>query len=104
MQRIGQRSQQPLAIVNHRRHTALRKATIVKELEKAFVHECDITHRWVLLDSLISLADPGDSNSPPTWLTNVSDQLTPAMRKHSSEALKEYRKKRIDELNRQDNR
>lgn len=82
----------------------LRKATIVKELEEAFVHECDITHRWVLLDSLISLADPGDSHSSPTWLANVREQLTPAMGKHLNNALKECRKKRNDELNRQDNR
>jgi hypothetical protein len=48
--------------------------------------------RWILLDAILALADPGEAdNPPPAWLGKIVEHLTPAMQLHLEEEIQRYR-------------
>ena len=57
-----------------------------KVLER-LMHEKDDSQRWVLLDSLIGLADPGDEHAPGHWVKDVAVALPPLQRQYLMERL-----------------
>lgn len=80
----------------------LRRSTADELVRVATEH--DLTHRWVLLDALVSVADPEGGGSAATWQQAVRPFLTPALARHLSERLKERKKKLKEELDREDRR
>lgn len=70
-------------------HERLLHRRIADELVRAITVEAEPGHRWVLLDALVSVADPEDGS----WRQAVRPILTPALVRHLSEKLKERRKK-----------
>jgi hypothetical protein len=83
-------------------HERIRRAWTAEELVRAIATECDVTHRWVLLDALVSVADPDGGGTAPPWLQTVRPHLTPAMVRHLSERLKERRRTLKEDLDRAD--
>ncbi len=71
----------------------LDDSLMAARLVRAIEEEADPTHRWALLDALLSIGDPGDIGRPmPNWATRVWAQLPLAMRKWVSDKLGERRK------------
>lgn len=85
-------------------HERLLSGRTVGELVRAVSVEADLPHRWTLLDTLVSVADPGAEGVPLAWLKEVRPYLTPALGKRVSERLKDRRKKLLEELDREDRR
>ena len=83
-------------------HEGLLRGQAVDELMRAVAAEDDLPHRWVLLDALVSVADPGGGGTAPVWVEGVRPHLTPALTHHVSERLKERRKKLEEESDRED--
>jgi hypothetical protein len=64
---------------------------VVKELKNATA----ASDKWILLDALLELADPGDRHRQfPKWGVEVRDDITPFMRHYATDRLQ----KRRDEL------
>jgi hypothetical protein len=61
-------------------------------------------HCWVLVDALISVADPGVEGTVPPWCRIVKPYLTPALNLYMLQKLKERQKKFKEELDREDHR
>jgi hypothetical protein len=78
-------------------HERLLRGQTATELVHLITSETDLIHRWVLVDALVSVADPeGD------WRRDIRPFLTPALVRHLSEKLKERQKKLNEELDRED--
>lgn len=76
-------------------HIEVRKRC--RELGKAILEESDKSRRWLLLDCLISLADPGDKHRTwPVEGAHIGDVLSPLQIKHVKRRLERLR----DEINR----
>jgi hypothetical protein len=55
--------------------------------------EQDASNRWVLLDSLLAIGDPGDKRHPmPDWARRVMDALPHFMRLYSMDRLLSFRR------------
>lgn len=76
----------------------LRRQEIVIELVEAFNAEVDPVHKWVLLDAVVAVADPGQEGTPPYWIEDFQDRLTPAMELHLVASLKKRRDKLLRDL------
>jgi hypothetical protein len=83
-------------------HGRLQRSRTADELVRAVAGETDLTHRWVLLDALVSVADPEGGGSHTPWQQAVRSSLTPALGRHLAERLKERRKKLKETLDRDD--
>ena len=71
----------------------LDDSVIAARLVQAIKGEADPTHRWALLDALLSVVDPGDIGRPmPNWATKLWAQLPLAMNRWLSDKLRERRK------------
>ncbi len=81
---------------------SLRRARITADLLISIANELDLSHRWVLLDSLINVGDPYGGGTIPPWSEAVQKFLEPAMATHLSEQLKKRRKKLKEDLDRTD--
>ena len=63
------------------------------DLTSAFVAEKEGCRRWLLLDCLIDVADPGDSHRPwPEWACSVAEELPYLMRVYIDNRLEKRRK------------
>lgn len=77
----------------------------VGKLADAVVTETKPDRRWILLDALIMLGDPGDDGgSRPAWCLAVSKALPPAMRQYLGERVQERRKALAKEAEESDRR
>jgi hypothetical protein len=83
-------------------HERLQRSRIAADLVRAIEVESDPTHRWVLLDALVSVADPDGGGFVTPWQQAVRPFLTPAVARHLSKRLKERRKELNDQLDRHD--
>jgi hypothetical protein len=81
-----------------RSHERLQRSRTVDELLTAIAREADKTHRWVLLDAMVAVADPEGG----TWTQAVRSTLSPAESRYLSERMKERGKELTEELNRED--
>ena len=85
-------------------HERLTRGKIAHELVRALETEVEKTHCWVLVDALISVADPGVEGTVPPWCHIVEPYLPPALTLYMSQKLKDRQKKFKDELDREDHR
>jgi hypothetical protein len=85
-------------------HERLLRGRTVGELVSAIGAETDLPHRWVLLDALVSVSDPGSEDAAPAWLEEVRLRMTPAQALRLSESLAKRRKKLNEEMDREDSR
>lgn len=85
---------------------SIRRAEHAEQLAAAaLVPEATREWRWVLLDALLALGDLGDEGGPrPEWLHRLEPVLSTDMREHAWKKIKSGRKKKLDELKRQDER
>ena len=61
----------------------LREATDVEALVAAVISEREEARRWVLVDCLLELADPGDGYGPaPDWCRDLEDTLPRAVQEY----------------------
>ncbi|MGO9598553.1 MAG: hypothetical protein ACLP7Q_11240 [Isosphaeraceae bacterium] len=64
------------------------------ELREALVSECDRSRRWILIDALLDIADPGDGHRPfPRWVDEVFGRSPALEREYVAQGLKERRRK-----------
>jgi hypothetical protein len=64
------------------------------ELARDLHQETDLPRKWVLLDALIGIADPGDGHrEPPAWLRQTRLSLPPLWREYLDKRIAERRKK-----------
>lgn len=85
-------------------HERLTRGKIAHELVRALATEVEKPHCWVLVDALISVADPGVEGTVPPWCRIVKPYLTPALNLYMLQKLKERQKKFKEELDREDHR
>lgn len=75
--------------------------TCSPEVARTFAQEANPSHRWILLDGVIDLADPGDDHAPtPEWLRQVYVMLSPEMRSHLQKRIEKRRKEIAEDLKR----
>ncbi len=81
----------------------LRDGREALSLVAVISEERDTARRWVLLDCLVRIADPGDDNQPlPPWGEGVWQCLSPIMRKHLCDGVKKRRKEMAATAKRRD--
>ena len=69
----------------------------------AVLVEQDASRRWVLLDSLLAIADPGDEHRPwPDWARRVAEKLPYLMQVYVGDKLRERRKQVLEEARKRD--
>ena len=80
---------------------AIRRLQLSLEAERlieALLVEQDISKRWVLLDSLLAIGDPGDKQRPmPDWARRVMEALPHFMRVYLAEELNRRREETVKE-------
>jgi hypothetical protein len=70
----------------------------VEALIEAINSEQDISRKWIFLDSLLTIADPGDKHTNwPCWASQLVETLPPHMQFYFAETIK----KRRDELSKE---
>ena len=81
----------------------LNKAGEVDKLVAKISGEDNASRKWVLLDSVLSLGNPGDEDGPwPDWAQSVCSHLTDGMRYYLREQLAKRRKKLADTARREE--
>ena len=72
-------------------------------LIEALRTETDNTHRWVLLDALWAVGDPGDAQQPwPTWAQRAAGYLSHAMDAYLAEQIKKRRQAVLESAKQKD--
>ena len=81
----------------------LQVANEADALVEAVLAEDNASRRWVLLDSLLALADPGDIHRPwPKWAREIAENVAYLMRVYIEDELKERRKEVAREAEKRD--
>lgn len=81
----------------------LQVADEADALVEAVLAEHNVSRRWILLDSLLALADPGDIHRPwPKWAREIAENLPYLMRVYSDDKLKDRRKEVAREAEKRD--
>ena len=76
-----------------------RKRSICAELLARATLDDDIVLKWMYIDAIVDVVDPGDDFRPwPAELHAACDSLSPILRKYVFERVKKRRKKLFDEL------
>jgi len=85
---------------------SIRRAEYTRELiAAAETPGAGVDWRWVLLDSLLAVADLGDEGTgAPGWLGQLEPVLSADMWTHAWQELKKRRKKQLESLKREDER
>ena len=85
---------------------AIQRLLLALEAERlieAFLVEQNASKRWVLLDSLLAIADPGDKHRPlPGWARRLMDALPHFMRVYFAEKLQKQREEAVKEAEKRD--
>jgi hypothetical protein len=77
----------------------LRIRSISRQLLARATSTNDIVSKWLYIDAIIDLIDPGDDFEPwPVEIRTVCQDLSPILRKYVSERVKKRRKKVFDDL------
>jgi hypothetical protein len=67
----------------------LHNGATANALLEALRTETDNTHRWVLLDALWAVGDPGDAQQPwPTWAQRAAGYLSHSMDAYLAEQIR----------------
>jgi hypothetical protein len=83
-------------------HDRFKCGRTAEELIRTLTQETESTHRWVLLDSLVSVADPEGGGSLTPWWQAIRPYLTPALARHLTLKVKDRRKKLRETFDRDD--
>jgi hypothetical protein len=61
-------------------------------LRKAVLEEWDSSRRWILIDALLSIADPGDAHRPlPGWVSDIFGSSAYLEQEYVTKKLEERR-------------
>ena len=72
-------------------------------LVETILVEQDASRRWILLDSVLAIGDPGDKHRPlPDWAQRVGDALPYFMRVYLAEKLERQREETVREAEKRD--
>jgi hypothetical protein len=81
----------------------LHDGATANALLEALRTETDNTHRWVLLDALWAVGDPGDAQQPwPTWAQRAAGYLSHSMDAYLAEQIKKRRQEVLESARQKD--
>jgi hypothetical protein len=81
----------------------LRRVREVDQLVQAFKAATDDRRRWIFVDALAELGDPGDAgNGWPVWSVRVADNSPRAIGRYLASRINEARKKVKERADRED--
>ena len=81
----------------------LHDGATANALLEALRTETDNTHRWVLLDALWAVGDPGDAQQPwPTWAQRAAVYLSHSMDAYLAEQIKKRRQEVLESARQKD--
>lgn len=85
---------------------SLEQMNVSRETEiliKAISSEQNISHKWILLDSLLAIADPGDGHTSwPSWASELIKTLPAHMQYYFIKTMKKRREEFTKELDKKD--
>jgi len=83
--------------------TFQRAARNADELKRALRAEQDLSRRWVLIDAIMEVADPGDEHRPfSRWVSEVFGTSPSLEQEYIEENINKHRKKLRDEVTKRD--